>query len=110
MDTNEDILELECDLGHAVEHVTLNIFCINELLDGRVGRLAPRREEGCYIHKWDIVALAEPKRLFSGIMLYNILDNNAVISIISSIDSFNKTIYYNDTYRFLSRRRNYGYM
>ena len=61
------------------------------------------------------------KRLFSSssMMLYNILDNIVVSSIIISIDSFNETIYYNDTYRFLSftkgfktrrRRRSYGYV
>ena len=37
--TNKDILQLERGLGHAVEDVTENVFCFNELLDGRVGKL-----------------------------------------------------------------------
>ena len=47
-----------------------------------VSRYTKRREEVYYIHS-GILALAEPQRLFSGIMMYNILDNNAVSSTIS---------------------------
>ena len=50
----------------------------------------------------DILELAQPKNIPTGIKLHNILDENSVNDVMDSINDINETIYHNDPSKFLT--------
>ena len=82
-----------------MEDVSRSVSCLREEI--RMNTLSQKvRRYTTFIR--DILELAQPKNIPTGIKLHNILDENSVNDVMDSINDINETIYHNDPSKFLT--------
>ena len=97
---DEEIVELHRDLGHALETVSENTFCIHQNSIGYLNTVKSNVARYTAFIR-DVLELADPRSLRTGVKLFNILNDNQVNHILQRIEGINETIYHDNIPRFL---------
>ncbi|MCP4458543.1 MAG: hypothetical protein GY816_11050 [Cytophagales bacterium] len=103
---DKEIAELHRDLGHALENVSEETFCIHENSIGYLDIVKSNVARYTTFLR-DVLELANPRSLRTGVRLFNILSDNQVSHIFQHINGINETIYGDNIPRFLEYSRGF---